>query len=206
MSDIDDDEKEIADPAARARLEGIEAQIAALEAEALEVEAAARLAELTPEEQRIAAALARKAAAAEAMAAAARTRRGTALATREAAARVKAAGRYLVKGIDLVDLFQLGAAPDAAKVPGDGVVIVRSPLPERLKAFQTEAEHKARPLADIFADLLCDSVIDPDPSQPANGAKLRAFCDAYPGAAIGAGDVVAKLGGSKAQADKRGRS
>lgn len=177
-----------------------------LEADALAEELAAKKLELSEGEQRTAAAVARLQKAREEKAAAEKTRRGIDLATRERAARSIAGTRYLVKGVDLVDLFPLGAAPDVSQLPGGGVIIVRSPEPARLKSFHTEVEHKARPVADIYGDLLCESVVDPNPQDPAHGAKLRAFIDAYPGAAIGAGDHVAKLGGSKSAADKRGRA
>lgn len=180
--------------------------IEALEAEAAAEEAAASAVKLSEDEQRAAAAIARFAKAREERAAAEKSRRGLDLAAREKRARA-AYPKQLVKGVDLVDLFPLGSSPSAEQLPGGGVIVVRSPDPQRLKSFHTEVEHKARPVADIYADLLCESTVDPDPQKDAAaGVLLRAFCDAYPGAAIGAGDVVAKLGGSKAQADKRGRS
>jgi len=179
----------------------------ALEAQVAAEEAAALTAALSDEEQRKAALLGRLTKAREERAAAARTRRGLDLADRESKARTVVPAGVLVKGIDLYELFPLGEAPPAEHFPGAGVIIVRSPVSDRLKAFQTEAEHKKRPLADIFTDLICDSLVDPDPAKDAGaGAKVRGFFETYAGAAVGAGDIVAKLGGSKAAVDKRGRS
>ena len=180
--------------------------IAALRARAEAAEQKANAAALTSDEQEIEAVLAREANAIEKAAAAAKTRRGFDLAERESAAREKAPRGVLVKGIDLFDFFQFGEAPDPALMPGGGVIVVRSPEPARFMASQTEFEHKKRALATIFADLLCEHTVYPDVAKdPAEGMKLRAFCDAYPGAATAGGDVVAKLGGSKAVQDKRGR-
>ncbi len=181
--------------------------IAALKARADAAEARATATALSAEEQEIESTLAREANAIEKAAAAAKTRRGFDLAERETAARDKAPRGVLVKGIDLFDFFQFGEAPDPALMPGGGVIVVRSPEPARFMASQTEFEHKKRAIASIFADLLCEHTVFPDVAKDAaEGMKLRAFCDAYPGAATAGGDVVAKLGGSKAQADKRGRS
>lgn len=177
----------------------------AMEKEAADEEAAARAEALTPDEQRQAGVLARLAKAREERAAAARVRRANDLGTREAKARGVVPAGVLVKGIDLYELFPLGEAPPAEHFPGAGVIIVRSPIADRLKSFHAETEHKKRPLADIFTDLICDSLVDPDPAKEGAGAKVRAFFETYPGAAIGAGDMVAKLGGSKAAVDKRGR-
>lgn len=179
--------------------------IEALEKEALAEEEQASAAKLTPDEERASVAIARRDKAREERASAESARREIDMAGRVAVARAAIGSRAMVKGIDLVSLFPLGEAPPMVQLPGNGVIVVRSPEPARMKALHAEAEAKRRPLADIFSDLVIDSTIDPDPKDPTQGMKLRAFCDAYPGAAIGAGDIVAKLGGSKAQADKRGR-
>jgi hypothetical protein len=174
-----------------------------LEAEAAAAEGAATVAALTPDEQRTAAALGRIAKAREDKAQADKVRRGFDLAAREKAARSTAPRGVLVKGIDLFELFPLGEAPAPELMPGGGVIVVRSP--ESLGDFHREVEHKKRDVWEIYADLLCKHTVDPVQS-PSEGMKLRAFCEHFNGAAIGAGDIVAKLGGSKAQADKRGRS
>lgn len=140
----------------------------------------------------------------EEAAAADRIRRANDGKAREMAAETTAAGRYLVAAVDLVECFSLGKAPPVEKLPTGGVIIVRSPEPEASDTFTREYEHKKRPLSDIFADLLCASVVDPKPDSP-DGAKLRAFCDAFKDAAIDAGATVRKLGGAKAREDKRGR-
>jgi hypothetical protein len=182
--------------------------IEALEKEAAAEEAAAALVTLSDDDRRIAAAFARKAKAREDKAAVEKARRANDLNLRLTAARAFAAPGVLLAGIDLVDLFPLGEAPDASLLPGKGVIIVRDP-PHGLGGFHREIEHKKRDVWEVYADLLCapETVMDPDlKKHPEEGMKLRGFCDRYNGAAIGAGDIVAKLGGSKAQADKRGRA
>lgn len=179
----------------------------ALEREAAAAEAAAAGAKLTDEESARAAIVARITRAREEKAAADKTRRETELTAKEMAARSALGPKVLVKGIDLVSLFPLGVSPPAEQLPGDGVIVVRNPLPGRLASFHTEVEHKQRPVASIYADLLVEHVIEPPVAKDmAAGALLRAFVDTYEGAAVAAGDVVAKLGGSKSAADKRGRS
>lgn len=179
--------------------------IEALEKEAAAEEEQASAAKLTPDEERAVTAIARRDKAREERAANEAARREIDMTARVAVAKAAIGSRAMVKGIDLVSLFPLGEAPPMAQLPGNGVIVVRSPEAARMKAFHAEAEAKKRPLADLFSDIVIESTIDPDPKDPTQGMKLRAFCDAYPGAAIGAGDQVAKLGGSKAQADKRGR-
>lgn len=178
--------------------------LAALEAEALEAEAKAAANKLSPEQERAAALVARRQQAADAAAAAWKTKR-----TLDATARLRRARaggpKYLVEAIDLVDLWPAGVALIPEQLPGGGVLIVRSPEPAAADAMAVEIEHKKRKISEILADVLIASVLDPDPNDPKEGALLRAFCDAYPGAATNAGDEVVKLGGLKAKADKRGR-
>ncbi len=179
--------------------------IEALENEAAEEEAAAAAVKLTDDEQRIAAALARREKAREARAAADKARRDIDMAARLKAAAAMAGKRYLVRGVDLVSFFQSDAVPPIEQIPGHGVLIIRSPEPARFDVANAEIEHKKRPMSAILSDLLCESVIDPDVvKDPAEGMRLRAFCDAYKGAATLAGDEVYKLGGAKGKADKRG--
>lgn len=177
-----------------------------LEADAAAAEQAAEAAKLSPEEQRAQQAIARIEKAREEKAAADRARRAALLVEREARARASAGTRFLVKGIDVVDLFPLGTVPAGLQFPGDGVIIVRSPEPERMNSASAEIEHKKRPMSAIMADLLIDSTIDPDPRDPMHGAKLRAFFDTFTNAATQAGSVVLELGGMKSRGDKRGRS
>lgn len=177
-----------------------------LRAEAEAAEAEAKAVALTEEEQDAAALVARAAVAREEKAAALKAKRGLDLATRERAARSKVGQRVLVQGIDLVDFFPLGTAPDPAILPGKGVIIVRSPPAEALKTFHREGEAKERTLAEIYGDVLCASVIDPDVEKDLEaGTRLRAFLDSSPGVAIAAGERVVRLGGAKIKADKRGR-
>jgi len=171
----------------------------------LQREAEAKAAEPTNEEKDIAALVEREREATEALAAADALRRSNDLALRLAAAETAAAGRYLVAGIDLVKLFPLGRAPDSKKLPGRGVIIVREPEPAAYNRFTREVEAKQKDHGPLFADLLCGCLIDPDPESP-EGDRLVEFSARYPGAAIGAGDTVAKLGGARTQADKRGRT
>jgi hypothetical protein len=182
--------------------------IEALEREAAAEEEAAGKVKLSEEDKRIAAAFAKKAKAREERAAVEKQRRANDLNLRLAAARASVEPGVLLAGVDLVDLFPLGEAPDAGLLPGRGVLIVRDPV-NGLGGFHREIEHKKKDVWEVYADLLCTpgNVVDPDiEKDPTEGMKLRGACDRYNGMAIGAGDIVAKLGGSKAQADKRGRA
>ncbi len=177
-----------------------------LERQAAEAEAAAAAVELSEEERRRAAAMARLEHAREAKRSAEKRRRDIDRIAREEKARAEAGKRYLVRGLDLVDPFPPGAAPPIEHLPGGGVIIIRSPERERFNAANADIEHKKRPMADILTDLLLDCVIDPDPKAPGEGARLRAFCETYGGAALTAGHECYNLGGGKVQADKRGGS
>lgn len=180
-----------------------ELTIEALEALADAEEAQAKAVALSPLEARKQAVFIRRAKAREDTAAANKARRNIDMQERLALQRAKGGKSVLFAGIDLFDLFPLGEAPDVSLMPGGGVIIARSP--ESLGGFHREVEHKKRDLWEIHADLCCSNTVDPPTAGP-EGAKLRAFFDHFNGAALGAGDIVAKLGGSKAQADKRGRS
>jgi hypothetical protein len=178
--------------------------LAALEAEALEAEVIADAIRLTEDEERAASLFDRLAAAKASAAAKAKAKRDIDLATREQDAAARLGRKVLVKGIDLVSYFPPGKVPPPEHLPGGGVIVVRNPAPRALGEFHAEVEHKKRSLAAIYADLLCPHVVDPPPESTEEHARLRAFCEAYEGAAIAAGDEVAKLGGSRARADKRG--
>lgn len=177
-----------------------------LERQATEAEAAATAVALSEEERRRAQAVARIEKAREAKAEAEKARRDFVRVTREQDARATAGGKYLVRGIDLVALFPAGVSPPNDQLPGGGVLIIRSPERTRLNAANADIEHKRKPMTDILTELLLECVLDPDPKVAGEGARLRAFCEAYGGAATLAGDECYKLGGGKAQADKRGSS
>lgn len=181
--------------------------IKALEEEVRAAEQDTAAAALTDEEKKVVALLERKRRALEERAAEERSRREVEMARRERAARAVLGSTVLVKAVDIVSLFEVGYVPPREQLPGGGVVVVRSPLPSRMDAFYADIEMKRRSLPAIYADLLCEHVVDPDVQRDAAaGALLRAFCDAYQPASIAIGDEVAKLGGSKAKADKRGRA
>lgn len=179
--------------------------IDALEKEAADAEAAAKASELTEAEQRAVKALGRRNKAREDKVLAEKARRDLDRAAREAKAAAAAGKQYLVKGIDLIADCFTDVAPPAEQLPGNGVIVIRSPDRGRFNAANNDIEHKRRPMAEILIDLLVEHVIDPDVDEPGAGAHLRAFCEAYPGAGMMAGDEVYKLGGMKAKADKRGR-
>jgi hypothetical protein len=145
-------------------------------------------------------------------AAAARTARRTIrLADMLAKAEAKAGGRYLVAAIDIVGLFRLGIAPAEEKLPGGGCIIVREPAPEAYNKFTREGEAHRLDHGPLFTDFICGagsapSCLEDPPPTPENVTLLRGFCERYVGAAIGIGDVIAKLGGAKQEAAKRGRT
>jgi hypothetical protein len=181
-------------------------RIEELEAEAAAEETAARAEALTDIETRVAAALERRQAAREERAAAKKKRRVIELEGKEREARAKVPAGTLVKGVDLLDLFPLGEAPPEEKLPGNGLIVLRHAPQDVLRAFHREAEAKQKDLVDIYADVLVACCVEPDARGDATTAThVRAFCDAFGGAAIGAGDIAVKLGGSKQKAEKRGR-
>ena len=181
--------------------------IEALEKEAAEEEEAAERAKLPEDAQRAYAAIERRDRAREVRQAEEKKGRELDMAIRLKAARASVGKRHLVAGVDLVSFFKPEAMPPAEHIPGNGVLIIRSPDPARVDAANAEIEHKKRPMSQILTDLLCESTIDPDVQKdPAAGTLLRAFCEAYPNAATLAGDEVYKLGGAKVKADKRGRT
>jgi hypothetical protein len=125
----------------------------------------------------------------------------------EADARKAAAGRYLVKAFDLAALL-----PDVEqeKLPGGGVLVLRSPpiTPiDALAQFYREAEAHERPLPDIYVDLVCASVVFPDVAQRETGMSFRDFFESSigRGTALTVGDAVTELGGARAKRTKRGR-
>ena len=180
--------------------------LVALLAETEAEETAAKAVELSEEQKAAHLLLERRAQAREARAAALKAAREVDGGTREAVARKEAAGRFLVRAIDLVDFFPFGEAPLDDRLPTGGVIIVRSPLPEKQAAVSREMEAKKRPVEQILTDLVIDSTIDPAPLDVEAGAVLRAFFGAYPGAGANAGNIVLELGGLRQKADKRGRS
>ncbi len=188
--------------------------LVALLAETEAEETAAKAVELSEEQKAAHVLLERRAQAREARAAALKAAREVDGGLREAAARTAAGGRYLVRAIDLVDFFPFGEAPSGDRLPTGGVIIVRSPLPEKQAAVSREMEAKKRPVEDILRDPVIESTVDPVPpalKDPApadveNAALLSAFFGAYPGAGANAGNIVLELGGLRQKADKRGRS
>ncbi len=124
----------------------------------------------------------------------------------EAEARKKSGGKYLVRFVDLA--FLLPEA-DPSTLPGGGVLVVRSPPTHPVNAldnFYREVEAKSRALPDVYADLVCESVVYPDPAG-AEGSKLRAFFESSlgRGTVTVVGDQVTDLGGVRGKAIKRGR-
>lgn len=174
-----------------------------LEKEAAQAQQRAKAAELSEDEKRIKVALDQRTAAEEAQRAAEKVRRDIDAAGRERRARQAANHRYIVAAVDVVSLFPPGKAPPAVHLPGNGVVIVRSPDRERVN--RTTADHEAgKAHAEVLTELAMDCVIDPDLTEPGVGASFRVFCETYGGAAIGIGSAAFTLGGAKAKADKRG--
>jgi len=181
--------------------------IEALEREAAEEEAAAEKAKLPEDVEKAYAIIERRDRAREIRQTEEKKGRDVDMAVRLKVARAGAGKRHLVAGVDLVSFFKPEATPPPEQIPGNGVLIIRSPDPARVDAANAEIEHKKRPMSQILTDLLCENTIDPDvQANPAEGIKLRAFCEAFPNAATLAGDEVYKLGGAKVKADKRGRT
>ena len=176
-----------------------------MKARAEAAQAAAKAAELTEEDKQVAVYAEQEREAKEQEAAARAVRRSNRLAERLAAAEAKAGGEYLVAGVDVVSLFRLGIAPPEEKLPGNGVIIVREPGDEAYNKFLREGELHRLAHGPLFAEFVVGALEDPPPT-PENVTLLRAFCIRYVGAAVGIGDVVAKLGGAKQEAAKRGRT
>lgn len=125
----------------------------------------------------------------------------------EAEARKAAAGKHLVKYFDLAELL-----PDAdpEKLPGEGMLVVRSPATvpvDALGQFYREIEAHERPHTDIYVDLVCSSVVYPDLSNQETGMLFRNFLESSVGhgTAMTIGDVVSTLGGVRGKRTKRGR-
>lgn len=173
---------------------------------------AAKAAELTDEEREMSSLVEQEREAKEARAAADASRRATDLALRVAKAEARAGGRYLVAGIDLVKLFPLGTAPPVEKLPGRGVIVVRDPERDLYDRFTREVEAKVQAHSALFTELACGCLVDErdapkdDEERATAVTLLDAFCKRFPGAAVGIGDVCAKLGGAKVAQDKRGRA
>lgn len=131
-------------------------------------------------------------------------RRGLAMAARVDAAREKAAGAYLVGGLDIAALFPLGKAP--ADLPGDGVIVIRDAAPAE-GGLLADLEHKnaadSKPLVKSLLEVACKSLVDPDPNGP-DGALFRCFCERYPAAANQIAGEARRLGGAKVREAKRG--
>lgn len=180
-------------------------RIEALRAKLAEEKKIAEARALTPDEREEADLLAGIEAAREEAAAADAARRAADMAARVDVARAKAAGDYLVAGVDVVRLFPLGSAPPAEQLPGKGVIVVRSPKPEAVDRLNRDFEAKIKPLAAMMIELLCESVVDPDPAST-EGITLRGFSERYPEAAAQAANKARELGGAKVAQDKRGRS
>lgn len=181
-------------------------RIEELEAEAAAEEAAMRAEALTEEQHREVAALQRRQEAREERAANLKKKRALDLAVKEREARTRVPPSTLLKGIDLLDLFPLGESPPVEKLPGNGLIVVRHAPQEVLAAFHREAEAKTKSLVEIYTEVLVASCIDPDSRSDATVAThMRAFCEAFGGAAVGAGEIAVRLGGAKLKADKRGR-
>ena len=165
---------------------------------------------LSPEDEARAAKFAALAERKAALAVAEKKRRGLDMFTREAAARKRAGGRYLVGAIDLGELYP---SEDPATLPGGGVLIYGGPeLPNIYANFLTEHEANARPLLALMVDVVCAATLDPEcplatEEGRAAGVKLRNFFEGPigSGAAITVGNAVTRLGGMMAKQAKRGR-
>lgn len=126
---------------------------------------------------------------------------GTAL---EAEARREAAGKYLVKAVDIAKRLPTA---DPELLPGKGVIVIRSAPPDALRDFLREAEAKERDLPAISVALVCQSIVRPKVDAPGAGEKLQAFfeSDLGIGLATSLADEAAALGGAVAKQAKRGR-
>ena len=124
---------------------------------------------------------------------------------RESEAKVKARGGYLVRYFDLASLLPEAEPED---LPGSGVLVLRSPPTGAMATFHREVEAKVKSTPDLYADLVCASVVFPDQSDNANGAGLRAFLESALGSGTSTivGDACTELGGMKFKATKRGRA
>jgi hypothetical protein len=131
----------------------------------------------------------------------------------EAESRTEAAGAYHVEFFDLGKLL-----PDAdpARLPGRGVLVVRSHTTASKRAFDRDVEHKngegAKPLGEIFADLVCANVVRPvffdGAGKPVNAVEALAFrafleSDLGNGCPSQIGAAILRLGGAVAVESKR---
>jgi multidrug efflux pump subunit AcrA (membrane-fusion protein) len=185
----------------------VDLALAETEAELERAEARLAKAELTPAEVKrlkLLATLAEKKAEARTAETSRRALRGAEL---KAEAAKAAGGKYLV------DYFDLGALlpdVDPDKLPGEGVLIVRSPPTSPVDAlahFYRELEAKEHSLVDIYTDLVCASVVVPNVMEHATGMMFRNFLESSigRGTAIQIGDAVTSLGGARNKQTKRGR-
>lgn len=182
--------------------------------DAQEADLAARetAATLSPEEEVRAAKLAAFADRKAALAVTERRKRALLGAIAEASAKKDAGGRYLVKFVDLGTIL---ADADPSTLPGEGVLVIRSPPTEPidvLAQFTREHEANERPLPDLMIDMLLPSIVRPETSLVTEegrlaGMKLRNFFESTigKGAAITVGNEVSRLGGMRAAQVKRGR-
>lgn len=169
----------------------------ALEAETKAAEKAADDVALNEDEKRKHALLERVARAKAARADAEKARREILAGEKVASAQEATGGQYLVRAIDLASFFPFGEAPTVDRLPGGGVIIVRSPT-EKAAAAWNKSVKPNKDNSAAFVDLAIASTVDPGPDDP----LLRAFFDAYPLAGTNAGNIVCELGGLKIATDK----
>lgn len=114
------------------------------------------------------------------------------------------AGKYLIRFVDLAALLP-DADPD--DLPGNGVLVVRSPPQGAVGAFHRELEAKTKLLPEVYTDLLCVSTVYPDLTNEVAGIEFRGFFASSlgEGSSSVVGDVVTDLAGIRGKTVKRGR-
>jgi hypothetical protein len=127
----------------------------------------------------------------------------------EAEERKAAAGKYLVKAIDIAALLPGLTEEQVKALPGEGVIVVRSPPvhpTDALAGFLREIEAGKEAHPDIYAELVCESTVRPK-LKPGTAEAYREFWSSSlgRGTVITVGDQVAELGGMRGRAAKRGR-
>lgn len=122
----------------------------------------------------------------------------------EADARKKAAGRHLVQYFDLAALLP-EAEPE--KLPGEGILVLRSPAADMLAQLHREVEAGEQSLVAAYTNLVCSITDYPDLSNHDTGMRFRDFLESPIGCGtvIGIGDAATTLGGTRAKRTKRGR-
>lgn len=180
-------------------------EIADLRAALVAAQAEATTETLLPEEAEHAKLLAQLEAAKATTFAARKARRAIAGAKAEAEARAAARGQFLVKFLDLGTML---LEADPKTLPGEGVIVIRSPPTtpvDVLGTFATEYEARQRHLPDLVLDLFLSSIVYPS-TDGAEGIKLRVFFEGPigKGAAQTCGGEVQALGGLKRREAKRG--